>query len=56
MSSIVLTNAKKIVKYFAYFILTSISLYIGTLLLQCIFNLGTHLGNYIRCIYSTFVQ
>jgi hypothetical protein len=55
MSSIVLLNIKKVAKYFIYFILLIIGLYIGTLFLKFIFNLGIHLGNYLRCVYSIFV-
>jgi len=52
MPTIVLESAKKIIKYVIYFFIALIGLYIGTLVIQCVFNLGTYLGSYIRCLYS----
>ena len=55
MFPIVLNNIKKITKYFSYFLLILIGTYIGTICIKFIFNLGVYLGNYLRCVYSSFV-
>ena len=52
MSTIVLTNVKRIAKYIGLFLLTIVGLYLGTLLIMLIYNLGTYIGTYLRCIYS----
>ena len=51
MSTLVLNNAKKLVKYIGIFLGSTIGLYVMTILLQCIFNIGTYFGTYLRCLY-----
>ena len=52
MSTVVITNIKKISKYIALFILAIIGLYVITITLQFIFNLGTYLGTFMRSLYA----
>ena len=52
MSTLVITNTKKILRYIALFFLVLIGLYIGTILLQAVFNLGTYLGTFMRFVYA----
>ncbi len=54
MPTLIKENYKTIAKYIAYFFLIVIGLYIFTIVLQFIFNLGTYLGTFMRCLY-TFV-
>lgn len=51
MPTLVLNNAKKLVKYIGIFLGSIIGLYVITLLLQCIFIIGTYFGTYLRCLY-----
>ena len=41
----------KIIKYFVLLIVSTIGLYVGTILIQAIFNLGVSFGTFIRCLY-----
>ena len=52
MSALVNENTRKIVQYIAYFFLTLIGLYLLTIILKFIFNLGTYFGTFIRCLYA----
>lgn len=54
MSTLVINNTKKVFKYIGYFVLIIIGLYVATILLQCIFNLGAYLGTFMRCIYAFY--
>ena len=52
MSTLVIDNAKRITKYIGLFLLSLIGLYVGTIIVQFIYNLGIYLGTFIRCIYA----
>ncbi len=52
MSTLVITNTKKVLKYVGLFFLVLIGLYIGTIIIQVVFNLGTHFGTFMRFVYA----
>lgn len=52
MPTLVIENTKKIAKYVSYFFLVLIGLYLGTIIIQMVFNLGTYLGTFMRCVYA----
>ena len=53
MSTIISNNTlKKIIKYFLIIIALIIGLMLFTLIIQMIFNLGIHVGTFLRCLYS----
>ena len=51
MSTLVITNTKKVLKYVCLFFLVLIGLYIGTILIQAVFNLGVNLGTILRNVH-----
>lgn len=42
----------KIIKYFGLLVITTIGLYVGTYLIQAIFNLGVNFGTFLRCLFK----
>ena len=52
MSALVIPNIKKIIMYIGLYFLSIICLYVGTLFIEFVFNLGTHFGTFMRCIYA----
>ena len=56
MPTLIIDYSKKIIKYLGYFLLALVGLYIITIVLRCIFNLGAYLGTFMRHIYSLACQ
>ena len=56
MSTIVIEYSKKLIKYLGYFLLIIIGLYLMTIVLHFIFNLGAYLGTFMRLIYHFACQ
>ena len=52
MSTLVIINTKKVLKYIGLFFLALIGLYIITIIVQVVFNLGTYFGTFMRFVYA----
>jgi hypothetical protein len=52
MSTLVIVNTKKVLKYIGLFFLVLIGLYIATIMVQVVFNLGTYLGTFMHFVYA----
>ncbi len=55
MPTLVFNNVKKTIKYIGLFFIIIIGLYLVTVLLQFVFNLGGYFGTFMRCLYA-FVE
>ena len=56
--SIIIKNEliRKIIKYFVLFVAIILGLYIFTIIIQAVFNLGKYIGTFLRCLYALIRQ
>ena len=52
MSTLTSINIKRVAKYVAYFFIVLFSLYVVPIILSFVFNLGTYVGTFMRCLYA----